>query len=142
MGKFALEFNKHRIPYIVSFFIMLAIGGVVFLLIFLLGNKALTLVGALDAATVSSIVILSISGLFFVASVGFFDSFSYGFKQMFTSMFSKTPNKHHDYQAYRDEKATQRKSAPRYYMSFLFSAVLFIIATIVLFILVRVSGMY
>ena len=135
-NKFVLSFRKFRRQYIISGIIAFLIGVAVFLLSFFLNG--IYLKSAVDAASLSLIVLLGVAGLIYIASQGFFDIFGYGFRQMFTSMFAKGANKYNNYSEYVESKNTVRVSSPRIYVAFLLVDSIFAIATLVLFILFKV----
>lgn len=86
---------------------------------------------AVDAVSCSAIILLGIGGLMYVANEGFFDIFSYGFKQMFSSMFAKKANENNDFAAYKDGLTAQREMKAKIYLSVLASGAIFLIAMIV-----------
>ena len=116
-------------PYIIAAIISIIIGAGIFL-IFFLTNK--TMLGALNGTAYSGIILLSIGGLSFIAKEGFFDFASYGFKQLGSMIFGRTPNAYNDFAGYKDYKMERRKKQSNYYLSFLIVGVLFILAFIIL----------
>ena len=87
---------------------------------------------ALDGVALATVILLGFGGLLFVSYEGFFDIFAYGFKQLFTSRFSKKANENNDFPGYKVDKRTKREAAPKIFLSVLAAGVLFLIALIVL----------
>ena len=140
MNKFTMNFRKFLKIYLISFGISLFIGLTIFFIFFFVNSQSI--VAALNGATVAFVVLLAAGALAFVARNGMFDSLSYGFSQLFTSMFSKKANKYNDFNAYKDEKAQKRTSSPNIYLAVLLASLIFGIATLVLFIIIKSKNMY
>ena len=130
MKKILANIRDHLKAYIITFFVSLAIGlGIFFTFLFVHTTRY---VGALDGTGVASIALAGVAALLWIGKLGAYDSMSYGFKQMFSSMFGKSANKYNDFASYKEEKYAQRKSGAKYYFVTLFVALLFLIAYIVL----------
>lgn len=134
-NKFILNFKKYFISYLISFIIGIFVGAIIFVLMFFAGPNVMTFVGALDGLSVATLSLLGVGGLMFVAHEGMFDSLTYGFNQLTTSMFNKKANRYNDYPTYLENKRTSRKSSANYFASILFSSIPYLIATIIMFIL-------
>ena len=130
MRKFFGNIRIHFKAYLITFIVSLAIGLGIFFG-FLFGHTT-RYIGALDGTGVASIALGGVSALLWIGKLGAFDSMSYGFKQMFTSMFNKSANKYNDFASYKEDKYAQRKASSKYYFVSLFVALLFLIAFIVL----------
>ena len=130
MGKARENFRKYRKAYIISFIIALLLGVGIFCLYFFLNT--FNVLEALNGVTISAVALAGIGGLMWVNSQGMFDIFAYGFKQMFTSFFSKNANKYNDMYAYKQAKIEKRESSPKSWISVLLAAAIFAIAVIVL----------
>lgn len=135
MGKIKQNIAKYWKEYLIAFIIALVLGIVIFLLFFLLKDR--TLYDALNAATMSAVIILCFGGLAFVASFGFFDLLGYGAKQTLSTVFSKKANKYHDYASYQEEKRAKREHSPHVFYSFLAVSIIFLIVVLVLEIKIR-----
>ena len=137
MSKFSENFKKYLPSYLLTIGISFLAGVVVFLLIFFLSKNKMTVVGALNSVAISAVILLSLGILSFVANAGTFDSMSYGFYQLGSSMFGKKANKYHDFNSYREEKNIKRKASANYYWAFIFASIPFVIASTVLLIIVE-----
>ena len=130
MSKFTDNFKKYRKSYIVTFFVSLGLGiGIFCLYFFLNGYYVLT---ALNGVSIAAISLVGMAALLWVHSQGAFDTFAYGFKQMFTSFFAKNANKYNDMYSYKQAKIEKREHSPRIYFAMLFAAVFFVLAIIAL----------
>ena len=130
MGKFKDNFRKYRKSYIFTFVISLLIGTGIFCLYFFLNVQ--NVLNALNGVSIAAVSLLGMGGLMWVHSQGAFDTLAYGFKQMFTSFFSKTPNKYNDMYSYKQAKIEKRESSPKIYFAMLFAAIIFGLAIIAL----------
>ena len=137
MKNLILNFRKYLKAYLITFFVSLAIGVVIFSLFFFINSQ--TLIAATDGASVAFIVLISCGALAFVARQGMFDSFTYGFGQMFSSMFAKKANKMNDYHSYLDEKKAKREATPSLFLAIILAALIFGIIALVLFIIYKVK---
>ena len=119
----------HWKPYIIATIISIIIGVGIFLA-FYLSNK--TNYGLYNGTSVAGIILLGIGGLSFVAKEGFFDFASYGFKQLGSMIFGRTPNAYNDYPSYRDYKQAKREKQSNYFISILIVGALFLLSYLVL----------
>lgn len=131
MQKIKEDILKNLKVYIIALIISLLIGLGLFLTFFLL-NKGIA--GAIDGTGIPGAILLGVGLLCWIGRLGTFDSMSYGFSQMFTSMFGRKANKYHDFNAYVDDKRVKRKSASHYYFVIMIVGALFLIALGVLMI--------
>ena len=130
MSKFSDNFRKYRKTYIVTFIVSIVFGiGVFCLYFFLNGYYVLT---ALNGVSIAAVALVGMAGLAWVNSQGAFDTLAYGFKQMFTSFFSRKPNKYNDMYSYKQAKIEKRESSPKSFIAMLFAAIIFVVAIIVL----------
>lgn len=124
MKKLFLDIRKHPTSYIVTSLISVAIGFLFFAIFyFWLGEQKL--VGAINGTGVAGAVLVAVFGLAWLGRNGAFDTFSYGFNQMFSSMFNKKANRYNDMVEYKDEKNKKREASGLYYFSFLFVGILY-----------------
>ena len=126
MKKLFANIVKYFKVYLIVFLISVAIGLGIFLTFYFVQNQ--TLVGAINGTGVSFISLFGIATLIWIGNHGAFDSMSYGFKQMFTSMFNKSANKYNDFATYKEETNEKRKQSPKFYFVMLFVSILFLIA--------------
>ena len=125
-----LNFKKYRLVYLISALISLLVGVGIFLAYFLTHDS--TMYAAINGSSLSAVIVLGIGGLMFVANEGFFDIFSYGFKQVGASLFSKKPNENNDFASYKENANIKRQDKPKIFLSILFSGVLCLLAMVVL----------
>lgn len=127
MKKLFASIRKYPKSFIITALISLVIGfGIFCIFFFWLGAKSIT--GAIDGTGVAGAVLFSAFVLIWLSRNGAFDTMSYGFNQMFSSMFGRKANKYNDFADYKDQKNTKREIASLYYFSFLFVAILYLIA--------------
>ena len=119
-------------PYLIAGIISFILGVFIFILIFLILNKP-----AVDGLAFASLALLASSGLIWVAREGFFDIFSYGFKQLGNSMFSKKPNEFNNYSEYKNAKNEVREKRSKYFISVAIVGAFFLLATIIVFIILK-----
>lgn len=131
MKKLFLDIKKHPISYIVGTLVSFAIGFTVFA-IFYFWLGAFSIVGAINGTGVSGAALVAFFGLAFVARHGAFDTISYGFNQMFASMFNKQANRYNDMVEYKEQKNTSRAQSSMYYFTFLFVGFLHFLAFAIL----------
>ena len=119
-------------PYIIAGIVSFILGVFIFILIFLILKKP-----AVDGLAFGTLALLASSGLIWVAREGFFDIFSYGFKQLGHSMFSKKPNEFNNYSEYREAKNEVREKRSKYYISVAVVGAFFLIITIIVYIILK-----
>ena len=130
MKAFLAHLIKHKVAYIVSAVIALAIGAAIFLTFFFV--QEMELIGAVNGVSVAFIALVAAGAFIWLGKAGAFDTMSYGFKQMFTSFFAKEANKYNDFAEYKNEKNELRQSSAKVYFIFFIVAFFFGIAVIVL----------
>lgn len=116
--------------FIITFLVGLIIGGVIFCLHFFI--KGMTLINAINACSISGVSLFGVALIVIITRLGAFDTFSYGFKQMFSSMFGRDPNVYNSLADYKLEKYDQRKKKNASYVMFFLVGLLFFLAVIVL----------
>ena len=129
------ENNEKRInwkPYIIAGVISLILGITIFCLIVFVGKKAYV-----DGGAFATLALVSTGGLIWVSRDGFFDFVSYGFRQFGNALFSKKPNEYNDFAGYKEYMNTSRKNRSKYYLSVLIAGGVFLILTIILFIIYK-----
>lgn len=117
--------------------IALIIGVFVFLLYFFL--KGMKLIDAVDGATLAGAIVFGVAILMLLAKLGAFDTFAYGFKQLGSMMFTKTPSKYNDMATYKKEKMEARKKSGNYYIPVLIISGLFFVAVLILYIIFKTT---
>lgn len=128
--KLPINLKAHIITAIIS----LIIGVGIFLAFFLTKR---TFYGAFNGVTYAAISLLGGGVLYWVAREGFFDMFSYGFKQLGSMMFSKKPNELNNFSEYREYKNEIREKKAKCYLTVIFIGCLFLIATIIMAIIYK-----
>ena len=119
-------------PYIISGIISLLLGVFIFILFFLILKRP-----ALDGTAYAAIILISSAGLIWVAREGFFDIFSYGFRQLGSTILSKKANEYNDYSGYRQFKNEIREKRSKYYFSIAITGLLFLVATVILYLIYK-----
>ena len=136
MRKLFENIRKYPKSYIVAFLIALVVGfGIFCIFFFWLGQQSL--VGAINGTGVAGAGLIFIFGLGWLSRQGAFDTMSYGFSQMFASMFNKQANKYNDMVEYKNEKNARRAQGSLYYVTFLLAGLLYFIAFSILEILLH-----
>ena len=130
MSKFTDNVKKYLKTYLFTAAISFVIGVVVFLLYYFLRDR--TLIAAIDGVTMAGIILLGGGLLCLVAHFGAFDTMSYGFRQMFTSMFAKEANKFNDMAEYKEDRNKKRAASSHYYYVMMIVSLLFFITLIAL----------
>lgn len=130
MSKFSDSFRAHKLHYILTGVISFLVGVGIFCLCFFL--RGIEIVSAVNAVSYAAIALVASAVLYWVYEQGAFDIFAYGVKQVFSSAFSKNPNKYNDYPAYKADKAAIRAKSAHGYVSILFASIPFVVAIIVL----------
>ena len=131
MKKLFLDIRKHSISYIVGTLVALAVGFSLFA-IFYFWFTPFTMVGAINGTGVAGAVLVAFFGLAWVSRQGAFDTLSYGFSQMFASMFNKQANRYNDMVEYKEQKNISRAQSSMYYFTFLLVGFLHFIAFAIL----------
>ena len=126
MGKFVNHIRKYLKVYLITAFVSLAVGVGIFCLYYFLRDR--TLLAAIDGVTMAGVILLGVGLLCLLGRFGAYDTMSYGFKQMFASMFAKEANKYNDMSEYKEEKRIKRESSSYYYVVMMIVSLLFFIA--------------
>ena len=127
MKKLFLDIHKHPVSYIVATIVAFLIGFTFFALFYFWFGK-FTIIGAINGTSVGGAVLVGSCILTWVTREGAFDFLTYGFKQMFTSMFGRQANKYNDFVEYKEQKNIKREAAGYYYLSLLVVGLLHFIA--------------
>ena len=108
----------------------LIFGGIIFIIYFFVKDRVL--LDAINGTSLAAVVIICVALLVWVARLGAFDTFAYGFKQLFAVFFTKNPRKYHSYAEYLEQKRVDREIKGKYYIPMLLTSLVFIIAMIIL----------
>lgn len=130
MGKFIYHIRKYLKVYLITALISLAVGVGIFCLYYFLRDR--TIITAIDGVTMAGVILLGVGILCLLGRFGAYDTMSYGFKQMFASMFAKEANKYNDMSEYKEEKRVKRESSSYYYVVMMIVSLLFFIAFAIL----------
>ena len=129
------ENNEKKInwkPYIIAGIISLLLGlGIFFLFRFAFKFAYF------DSTTFAALILVSSAGLIWISREGFFDFASYGFRQFGNALFSKKPNEFNNYAGYKEYKNETREKRSKYYISVAIVGAVFLLATIIVFIVLR-----
>lgn len=137
MKKAFLQIKKYWLINLVTFIISLIVGVSIFCLIFFLRNQ--TIIAALDGAAIGSVIVIFLGLLMWVAHLGAFDTFAFGFKQLGSMMFSKEPRKDGTFQDYKEGKRIKRDNSSYNFVSVIAAGLLLSISIIVLEIIYRTN---
>ena len=131
MKKLFLDIKKHPVAYIVASIVSIVVGFAIFCIFFFwLGLQSI--VGAINGTGVAGAVLIAIFGLSWLARNGAFDTISYGFSQMFASMFNKQANRYNDMVDYKEQKNISRANSAMYHFAILLVGILYLVAFSVL----------
>ena len=131
MKKLFLDIKKHPLAYILALVISIVVGFGIFC-IFYFWLRQQTIVGAIDGTGVAGAFLIAAFCLSWLARNGAFDTISYGFNQMFASMFNKEANRYNDMVEYKEQKNISRANSSMYHFAILLIGVLYLIAFAVL----------
>ena len=137
MKKAFLQIKKYWLINLVTFIISFIVGVSIFCLIFFLRNQ--TIIAALDGAAIGSVIVIFLGLLMWVAHLGAFDTFAFGFKQLGSMMFSKEPRKDGTFQDYKEGKRIKRDNSSYNFVSVIAAGLLLSISIIVLEIIYRTN---
>ena len=119
-------------PYIIAGSISLGFAILIFCLFFFVFQKAL-----IDGFAFAGISLVAYSLLSWIAREGFFDIFSYGFRQMGNMMYNKKANEFNDYSGYKEYKYEIRKKKARTYLAIAAVGVLFLLITLIIYLVTK-----
>ena len=131
------QIRKYWLINLITFIISLVFGGGIFLLVFFL--KSQTMIAAVDAAAIAAITVLFFGLLVWMAHLGAFDTFAFGFKQLGSMLFAKNPRKDGTYADYRDQKTEKRQNSSYNFVAIIAAGILLCIALLVLDIIYNVT---
>ena len=124
------QIKKYWLINLITLLVSLLIGGAIFCLVFFLKDQKI--VAAVDAAAISSVSVLCIGLLLFMAHLGAFDTFAFGFKQLGSMLFAKDARRDGQYQDYRKEKILKRTNSSYNFLAVILAGLLLLIAVIIL----------
>ena len=130
MKRVVEQIKKYWLINLVTLLISLLLGGAIFCLFFFLRNQ--TIIAAVDGAAVATFIILFLGLLFWMAHLGAFDMFSFGFKQLGSMLFAKDARRDGPYAEYREQKREKRQNSSYYFVFVIIAGLLLGIALIVL----------
>ena len=130
MSRLFAHIRKFLKTYIITALVSAVIGVTIFMLYYFLNDR--TLLAAINGTSMAGIILLGVGLLCLVARLGAFDTMSYGFRQMFSSMFAKEANKYNDMVEYKQDKNAKRARSSYYYVVMMIVSVFFFIAFIAL----------
>lgn len=124
------QIKKYWKVNLITLAISLAIGGGIFCLAFFLSER--NIVSAVNASAISSISVLCIGLLLWMAHLGAFDTFAFGFKQLGSMLFAKDARRDGKYQDYRQEKIQKRTNSSYNFIAVIVAGLLILISLIIL----------
>lgn len=130
MKRILKQIKKYWLTNLITLLISLVVGGGIFCLVFFLKGK--NLISAVDAAAISSVSVLSIGLLLWMAHLGAFDTFAFGFKQLGSMLFAKDARRDGQYQDYRKDKIAKRTNSSYNFVAVILAGLLLLIGLIIL----------
>ena len=129
-----MEENKEKKinwkPYIIATIISLIFAGGMFCLVFFGFKKHFV-----DGLAYGGVLLLGGALLIWITREGFFDIFSYGFKQFGTTLFGKKANKYNDFSGYKEYKNIDREKRSKYYLAVGAVGLLFLTLTLIFYLI-------
>ena len=124
------QIKKYWLVNLITFVASLVIGAGIFCLFFFLRNQ--TIVAAVDGAAVGAMVVLFLGLLFWMAHLGAFDTFAFGFKQLGSMIFAKDARRDGTYADYREAKKEKRNDSSYNFVSIIIAGLVLSIVLLVL----------
>ena len=124
------QIKKYWLINLITLLVSLVVGAGIFCLVFFLRNQ--TIVAAVDGAAIAAFSILFLGLLFWMAHLGAFDTFAFGFKQLGSMLFAKDARKDGKYYEYKESKTEKRQSSSYNFVAIILAGLLLCIALLVL----------
>ena len=131
MKRAFIQIRKHWLANLITLIVSLVIFAGIFCAVFFT-RPVLNIIAAMDGSAVGTVSILSIGILMWLAHLGTFDLFSFGFKQMGSMLFAKNAKRDGYYYDYREEKMTKRSNSAYVFVSVIAAGLLCAISLLVL----------
>ena len=131
MKRAFIQVRVHWLANLITFLISLGIFAGIFCAVFFT-RPVWSIIGAIDGATIGSVSLLALGLLMWLAHMGTFDIFIFGFKQMGSFLFAKDARKEGHYQDYREDKIAKRSHSSFIFVSVIFAGILGLISIVVL----------
>ena len=135
MGKITTQIKKHRKTNLITLAVAAGIGLIIFLLYFFIQSPGL--ISAVNGTGVGAISLAEIGLLMWFAHEGFFDIFSFGFKQLISVVFSKNALRDGSYPDYKNSKAEKRDNSSYNFLMFIIVGALLGITCLILYLSYR-----
>ena len=116
--------------HIITFLVSLVFGAGIFCLYFFLKDQSLR--AAVDACSIAGVALIGAGLLVIITHLGAFDTFAFGVKQLFTSMFNRDPNAYNSMADYKLQKYDERQKKKKTYLMLFLSGLLFLLTVVVL----------
>lgn len=126
MKKLITNILKFKKTYIITLVISIVLGVAIFLIYYFVQGQ--TMMASLNGTGMAGVILIGLGLLLLVAHYGAFDTLSYGFNQMFASLFAKEANKYNDMVSYKDDKNVRRANSSSYYYVMMLVGAIFLIA--------------
>lgn len=137
MNKAFRQIKKYWKINLITFIIGFVIGVVIFCLIFFLRER--TLGDAVNGTSIGGVSILFVGLLMWVSHLGAFDTITFGFRQLFSAVFSKDPIRDGTYADYKEDKAEKRSNSSYNFVAMIAAGLTIMIAVLVLEILYQIQ---
>ena len=130
MKKAFEQVKKYWLVNLITFIVSLAVGAVIFCIMFFFRDR--TLLAAVDGISVAAFSVLFMGLLFWMAHLGAFDLFAFGFKQLGSMLFARDARRDGTFVEYRDNKVEKRRESSYNFIAVIVAGLLLCIALIVL----------
>ncbi|MCQ2800389.1 MAG: DUF3899 domain-containing protein [Bacilli bacterium] len=137
MKRAFLQIKKYWLINLVTFIISLVVGMIIFCLMYFLRGK--TLISAVDGIAVGAVSVLFIGLLCWMAHLGAFDTFAFGFKQLGSMLFARDARRDGNYADYRDKKFENRNNSSFNFVAIIAAGLILCLALLVLEIVYNAS---
>lgn len=137
MKRMLTQIKKNWLINLITFLVSLAVGAGIFCIVFFTRKRSI--IDAIDGATLGGLIVLLFGMLMMVTHFGAFDIFAFGFKQLFSMLFSKDPRKDGQYHEYHENKTEKRNDSSYNFIATILAGLLLSSAIIVLEIIYHIG---
>jgi len=125
------QIRKYWLANLIAFIVSLLVFAGIFCAVFFT-REVRNIIAAIDGSAVGTVVVLSLGLLMWLAHLGTFDLFAFGFKQMGSMLFAKDPKKEGYYHDYREDRMAKRSNSAYVFVSIIAAGLLCAISILVL----------
>ena len=131
------QIRKHWVTNLIAAIVSLAVFAGIFCWVFFSRFNE-EIIAAIDGATFGTMAVLLFGLLSWVAHLGAFDMVTFGFKQLFSSLFAKKANRDGEFPDYKEAKTEKRINSSYAFVSIIFTGLFCSISIIVLEIIFQI----